>query len=274
MKVDSELVTKIKRLNAQTDVRSWAKNVLSDSLPENDFPLNDLSVALGDILDANIYIVTNEGQLHGFYERYRVNPGRIRNMVEKRTLPYNYMKRLDGIEETIINIDIHNDLTIFPVEKRSLYPSALTTLVPVELTGERVGMLIIGRVEVPLDANDCLFAEHAASMIGIELAFEYTKKEVEIEQKKRNAKLALSALSTSEMNALRGIFDEMGDEIEMRVTASDIADKLDITRSIVVNSLRKLVTASVIDQRSMGMKGTYIKILNPYFIELLYQSAT
>lgn len=268
----SELVKKIKELNANTDVNEWAKTVLSPASSEVDFPLNSLSVALGDILDANIYIVTNEGNLYGFYERHRVNPGRIRNMVEKKTLPYNYMKRLDAVELTTDNIDIHNDLTIFPVEKRSLYPDALTSLVPVEQSGERLGMLIIGCIKEPLNAEDLLLAEHAASMIGIKIAFEMSKKEVEAEQKRKNAELALSALSTSEMNALKGIFDEMGEEVEMRVTASDIADKLDITRSIVVNSLRKLVTASVIDQRSMGMKGTYIKILNPYFVELLNQT--
>lgn len=268
----STLVKKIKQLNQNTKVNEWARTILSSTASERDFPLNSLSVALGDLLDANIYIVTTEGHLDGFYERHHVNPGRIQHMVEKKSLPYNYMKRLDTVSDTKANVSIQDDLTIFPVEKRSLYPDSLTTLVPVELSNQRFGMLIVGRIQETLEEEDLLLVEHAASMIGIQIAFGVAKNEVEIEQKKHSAQLALSALSTSELRALKGIFDEMGEEAEMRVTASDIADKANITRSIVVNSLRKLVTASIIDQRSMGMKGTYIKILNPYFVELLYQS--
>ena len=44
--------------------------------------------------------------------------------------------------------------------------------------------------------------------------------------------------------------------------ASKIADKAGITRSVVVNALRKFESAGVILSRSSGMKGTYIKVLN------------
>ncbi|MDX5324286.1 MAG: GTP-sensing pleiotropic transcriptional regulator CodY, partial [Exiguobacterium sp.] len=39
-----------------------------------------------------------------------------------------------------------------------------------------------------------------------------------------------------------------------------------ITRSVIVNALRKLESAGVIESRSLGMKGTYIKILNDNFL--------
>ena len=35
-----------------------------------------------------------------------------------------------------------------------------------------------------------------------------------------------------------------------------------ITRSVIVNALRKFESAGVIESRSSGMKGTYIKVLN------------
>ena len=43
--------------------------------------------------------------------------------------------------------------------------------------------------------------------------------------------------------------------------ASKIADRVGITRSVIVNALRKLESAGVIESRSSGMKGTYIKVL-------------
>ena len=38
--------------------------------------------------------------------------------------------------------------------------------------------------------------------------------------------------------------------------------RVGITRSVIVNALRKFESAGVIESRSSGMKGTYIKVLN------------
>ena len=51
--------------------------------------------------------------------------------------------------------------------------------------------------------------------------------------------------------------------------ASKIADRSGITRSVIVNALRKLESAGVIESRSLGMKGTHIKVLNSRFHEEL-----
>ena len=44
--------------------------------------------------------------------------------------------------------------------------------------------------------------------------------------------------------------------------ASRIADRVGITRSVIVNALRKFESAGVIQSKSSGMKGTYIKVMN------------
>jgi len=49
---------------------------------------------------------------------------------------------------------------------------------------------------------------------------------------------------------------------EGRLTASVIADRIGITRSVIVNALRKLESAGIIESRSLGMKGTYLKVIN------------
>ena len=42
-----------------------------------------------------------------------------------------------------------------------------------------------------------------------------------------------------------------------------------ITRSVIVNALRKLESGGIIESRSLGMKGTYIKVQNTKFIDAL-----
>ena len=51
--------------------------------------------------------------------------------------------------------------------------------------------------------------------------------------------------------------------------ASKVADRVGVTRSVIVNALRKLESAGLIESRSLGMKGTYIKVLSPLFVEEL-----
>ena len=81
-------------------------------------------------------------------------------------------------------------------------------------------------------------------------------------------KSAISTLSFSELTAIVHIFEELGGT-EGILVASKIADRVEITRSVIVNALRKFESAGIIESRSSGMKGTYIKILNDAIFEEL-----
>ena len=72
--------------------------------------------------------------------------------------------------------------------------------------------------------------------------------------------MAISSLSYSELEAIEHIFEELDGNKDLLV-ASKIADRVGITHSVIVNALRKLESAGVIESRSLGMKGTYIKVL-------------
>ena len=63
-------------------------------------------------------------------------------------------------------------------------------------------------------------------------------------------------------------FEELDGEEEGVIIASRLAEKVNITRSVIVNALRKFESAGVIETRSNGMKGTYIKVIN----ELAYNA--
>ena len=80
--------------------------------------------------------------------------------------------------------------------------------------------------------------------------------------------MAINSLSYSELEAIEHIFEEL-DGSEGLLVASKIADRVGITRSVIVNALRKLESAGVIESRSLGMKGTYIKVLNDKFLTSL-----
>ena len=79
---------------------------------------------------------------------------------------------------------------------------------------------------------------------------------------------AINTLSFSEHEAIRYVFEELDGEEEGVIIASRLAEKVNITRSVIVNALRKFESAGVIETRSNGMKGTYIKVIN----ELAYNA--
>ena len=68
-------------------------------------------------------------------------------------------------------------------------------------------------------------------------------------------------MSASELQAVKAVFAEL-DGTEGILVASRIADNTGITRSVIVNALKKFDSAGVISTRSSGMKGTKIKVLN------------
>ncbi len=81
-----------------------------------------------------------------------------------------------------------------------------------------------------------------------------------IENKKAElTKSALGTLSYSELIAVINVFKNLNNNI---VVASKVAKKIGISRSIIVNALRKLESAALIEVRSLGTKGTYIRIIN------------
>lgn len=137
----------------------------------------------------------------------------------------------------------------------------IMTIVPIVGGGDRLGTLILTRPSGEFDEDDLVLAEYGSTIVGMEILRERAE---EIEQEVRSravVSVAVGSLSFSELEAVEHIFEEL-DGKEGLLVASKIADRVGITRSVIVNALRKLESAGVIETRSLGMKGTYIRILN------------
>ena len=81
-------------------------------------------------------------------------------------------------------------------------------------------------------------------------------------------KSVLAALTFSEFDAVQTVFERL-DYSSGLIVSAKIAEETDLSRSVIVSALKKLETAGVIESRSLGVKGTHIKILNEIFIDEL-----
>ena len=139
-------------------------------------------------------------------------------------------------------------------------------LAPVEIAGKRLGTLFMYKSDNSYEIDDIILCEYAASVVGLEMMRSVNEENAEIIRKQQIVKSAISTLSSSELEAIRHIFKEL-DGMEGILVASKIADRVGITRSVIVNALRKFESAGVIESRSSGMKGTYIKVINDSVFE-------
>ena len=139
---------------------------------------------------------------------------------------------------------------------------------PIDIAGERLGTVFMYRCEPSYDIDDIIVSEYGTTVVGLEMMRSVNEENVEENRKIQVVKSAFGTLSFSEMEAITHIFEEL-DGTEGILVASKIADRVGITRSVIVNALRKFESAGVIESRSSGMKGTYIKVLNDYIFDEL-----
>lgn len=218
---------------------------------------NDICEVLTEILESNVLVISKKGKVLGSSEEVKT-PG-LKELVTGDVGEYidkMLNERLLGILSTKENVNLS---TLGFENKDSAEYSAIIT--PIDIAGERLGTIFFYRNERSYDIDDIILCEYGTTVVGLEMMRSVNEENEELARKKQVVKSAISTLSYSELQAITHILDEMEGN-ESVVVASKIADKVGITRSVIVNALRKFESAGVIESRSSGMKGTYIKVLN------------
>ncbi len=233
------------------------------------FSFNDLCDIMGDLMDSNVYIANRNGKILGVHYKIRSDSPTISDPetgIEK--FPSEYNEALMKVSGTQANLKGEDALKIFKYDYDTY--DKLHTIVPILGGGTRWGTFILTRYKPEFSDEDLVLAEYGATVVGLEIQRRKSIEAEEEERKREVVKMAIGTLSYSEVEAVRQIFSELEGE-EGLLVASKIADRSGITRSVIVNALRKLESAGIIESRSLGMKGTHIKVLNKRFYEELEQ---
>lgn len=228
---------------------------------------DDICKLLGDVLTSNVYIVSRKGKILGFNLNANFECDIVKNKVlNEMRFPENYNNKLLNTNETLANLT-NQGICVFEDEACNI-EGKLSTIVPINGNRERLGTLLIAKFSTEFTDDDLVLAEYAATIIGLEILRSKNEEIEEEARKKAVVQLAIGTLSYSELEAVEHIFNELEGN-EGLLVASKIADKVGITRSVIVNALRKFESAGVIESRSLGMKGTHIRILNDKLIDEL-----
>lgn len=217
---------------------------------------NDICEVLTGILDSDILVISKKGKVLGSSECKDVEG--IKELLVDQVGGYIdsvLNERLLGILSTKENVNLE---TLGFGEETRKYRAIIT---PIDIAGERLGTLFEYRSDREYDIDDIILTEYGTTVVGLEMMRSVNEESAEEARKQQIVKSAINTLSFSELEAIIHIFDELKGR-EGILVASRIADRCGITRSVIVNALRKFESAGVIESRSSGMKGTYIKVTN------------
>ncbi|KEO85225.1 GTP-sensing pleiotropic transcriptional regulator CodY [Tumebacillus flagellatus] len=245
-------------------------NRLLQKSAANGVDFMELAKLLSDMVDSNVYVVSKTGKILGYgLAEYELTLEWNQIMTVDQKFPGQFNENLLKFTETVKNVENKEPFYVFSSpEENEVFKKKNITIVPIVGGGTRLGTLVLARLNKEFSDDDLILSEYGATVVGMEII---RSEQEEIHEKARQRAMvlmALESLSFSEQEAIQHIFKEL-EGSEGLLVASKIADRVGITRSVIVNAIRKLESAGVIESRSLGMKGTYIKVLNPLFLDQL-----
>ncbi|MBQ6734022.1 MAG: GTP-sensing pleiotropic transcriptional regulator CodY [Lachnospiraceae bacterium] len=223
---------------------------------------NDICKVLCETLSSNVLVISRKGKVLGIGKSAEIDT--IEELISNKVGDFvdpMLNERLLTILSTKENVNL--ETLGFERMRTEAYEAIIT---PIDIAGERLGTLFLYKKDSSYSIEDIILAEYGTSVVGLEMLRAVTEETAEEHRKQSVVKSAISTLSYSELEAMVHIFSELNG-MEGVLVASKIADSAGITRSVIVNALRKLESAGVLESRSSGMKGTYIKVLNDVIFE-------
>jgi len=225
---------------------------------------NDICEVLTDILHSNILVISKKGKVLGISECEGIQE--IKELIDDSVGSYidsMLNERFLGVLSTKENVNL--DTLGFVGSDVKKYQAIIN---PIEIAGERLGTVFMYKDDSQYEIDDIILSEYGTTVVGLEMMRSVNEETAEESRKIQIVKSAISTLSFSELEAITHIFEELNGS-EGILVASKIADRVGITRSVIVNALRKFESAGVIESRSSGMKGTYIKVVNDVIFDEL-----
>lgn len=224
---------------------------------------NDICKLLGDMLEANIMVISARGKMLGIYEREDISS--LTNMLT------------DNIGE-VIDEELNDRFLSVLSTKENVNLSTLgfegdiisglsAVVMPIDFAGERLGTTFIYRSNSEFEIEDIILCEYANTVVELEMMRSIYEEDVEEKRRTNAIDAVFSSLSASERKAIGYVFKELDGQMEGTIIASRIAEQYGITRSIIVNAIQKLEGAGILIVRSKGMKGTHLIVCNDTIYE-------
>lgn len=245
-----ELLDKTRKINHLLNNRQ------SDKVNFNEF----CRVFSGE-MHVNVLLISRKGKVLGLKERREIPViPQLGQVAYGEYLEVSLQERLLNVLSTKENVNLMTlGFSFAGVEEYQVM------VAPVNMAGKRLGTLFVYRKELPFSIDDIILTEYGTVVIGLAMQRAESEEMTEEQHKEQDVTAAIQTLSRLEARAMSCVLDELEDVTEGILVTSRLADKVGITRSVIVNALKKCESAGIIKTKSSGMKGTTIRVVNDLF---------
>ncbi len=232
--------------------------------------LDELCMTCGGITGSDVFLFSADGTVPDCRYRYEVSASEIKKQDDAVAAFAGAADSLLKITETRENLRGEELIQLFGKEYGPA--DCFHLVVPVTSAENRVATLVsVHRAGGPYTDEDIAVTEFCAAVAGLEISGRVGKEDNENYSAENAVNQALDTLSFSEYDATVKIFNELNGDEGILVVKS-VADSFNITRSVIVSALKKLECAGLIETRSLGTKGTHVRIKSAYLKDQIYSS--
>lgn len=228
-----------------------------------DITLPDVSAVLSSIIEANVCFCLPEGDILHINGRAGITPGDAACFNIRESGLERFTSGLSG---PVLNHPVGKPFCLLSPSASSSVPFSFF---PAFGDGAYLACLVVwysdGR---DLPAEDAILCEITSGIVGMVCSRAKNKNDEWERIQISAAQVAVSVLSFSEYNAAQEVFRHVKNN-ECMLVVSKLAKDIYITRSIISSALKKLESSEIIIVRSMGTRGTYIRVINPFIFNAL-----
>ncbi len=222
---------------------------------------SDICDVMQDVLASDVFVFSKRGKVLGCRQAPGVQRiGELLAYDEGELIDPELNERFLSILSTQDNVNL---MTLgFSTDIASEGARYHAVASPIFIAGERLGTLFLYKDRGWYDMDDIILVEYAVSVVGLELMRSLTEEADESDRREQVVHAALDAMTLSERQAASAILEQVKPGEEALVVTSHVAEEINIARSVVVNAVRKLEGAGIIETHSAGVKGTRVKVVN------------
>lgn len=240
-----ELLDKTRKINSLLHDRRSSKVAFTD-----------ICAILEHLLKASVFVISSKGKVLGVC--LSAGCGKLSEILGRQGsyIEAKLNERFLNVLSTKENVNL--EMLGFSKEDAQGLEALIT---PISIGGEQLGTLFLYRSGDGFSVDDIILCEYSTTVIGLEMIRSVQEESTVEKNKKKNFSLAFTALTPLEQKAVSCVIHQLDGKDGVLVT-SKIAGEIGITRTVIVNALRKLESAGLIKTKSAGMKGTRIEVLN------------
>lgn len=236
---------------------------------DNGLDFNVIAKLLTETFECSVFILDIEGNFLGIYSKNNIQCPIFLAMVDRGKMDVTNMARLNVLEMGTENVFRDANLCSINPMNKCKYKKRCIFEVPMLVYGKRLGTIVFSRGNgKKFTTDEMAMFELVTTIIGMEYLYSKEQKEKLLQMQRNKIYNLLSSLTLSEKKALKSVLDYMGGDLEKILVTSQIADKHNVTRSIIVNVLKKLKAVNLAEINSLGAKGTHVKIKDALIFEV------